>query len=102
MLLKFLFGILERHFWIFSLGFCDLGTGIFALSVEDVVHFSVGHQEGFREGNDMVCEVCGDGDHVFFSMVVVVIVGAGGSSGGPVAALFPFAMWTRDPQNMPQ
>ncbi|CAK8985491.1 unnamed protein product [Durusdinium trenchii] len=58
-------------------------------------------KEGFREGNDMVCEVCGDGDHVFFSMVVVVIVGA-------VAALYlvmlnetkwnvkPFRWWLLD------
>ena len=43
-------------------------------------------QEGFREGNDMVCEACGDGDHAFFSMVVVVIIGASGSSGGSAAA----------------
>ncbi|CAK8985487.1 40S ribosomal protein S6 [Durusdinium trenchii] len=38
-------------------------------------------KEGFREGNDMVCEACGDGDHAFFSMVVVVIIGV-------VAALY--------------
>ena len=33
-------------------------------------------QEGFREGNDKVCEACGDGDYAFFGVVVALVFGA--------------------------
>ncbi|CAK9050884.1 40S ribosomal protein S6, partial [Durusdinium trenchii] len=33
-------------------------------------------KEGFREGNDKVCEACGDGDYAFFGVVVALVFGA--------------------------